>query len=259
MSQQFIKFTKDQGVAEITLNRPDKLNSFHTEMAKKLQGILAEVKDDSSIRAVLLCGEGRAFCAGQDLGEAVSDEADIGRIVRENYNPIILAIRKTEKPFICAVNGVAAGAGANLALACDIVLASEDASFIQAFCKIGLIPDGGGTFFLPRLVGFGRASALAMTADKVSAARAEEIGLIYKVTKNEELLSEARALAQELATQPTRSFGLIKRAFNASMSNSLEEQLGLEEKIQSEAGQTKDYNEGISAFLEKRAPKFIGE
>jgi 2-(1,2-epoxy-1,2-dihydrophenyl)acetyl-CoA isomerase len=228
-------------------------------MGKEMRSVLSEVRQSDEIRAVLLTGEGRGFCAGQDLAE-VKEQPDLqlGEIIRNRYNPIIEAIRTIEIPFVCAVNGVAAGAGANLALACDIVLASTKASFIQSFSKIGLIPDSGGTFILPRLVGFQRAMALALLGDKLSAEKALELGLVYKVYEPEELSREAAELTSYLATQPTKGLGLIKRGLNASLSNSLEEQLELEMELQTLAGQTYDYKEGIAAFLEKRAPVFEG-
>ncbi|RMI15208.1 MAG: 2-(1,2-epoxy-1,2-dihydrophenyl)acetyl-CoA isomerase, partial [Calditrichaeota bacterium] len=231
-------------------------------MAKEVQEALKRCADDDGVRAVLITGEGRGFCAGQDLAEAAPKDqpwAEVGDLVRESYNPIIRAIRHLEKPVVCAVNGVAAGAGANIALACDIVLASEKASFLQAFCHIGLIPDSGGTYFLPRLVGLARATALAMLGEKISAQQALEMGMIYKVCPADDLMAEARQLAEHLATQPTRGLGLIKRALNQSLSNDLETQLRVEEKLQSEASHTEDYREGVQAFLEKRKPVFKGK
>lgn len=250
------------GVAEITLDRPTVLNSFSRPMARELQAALAEAAADSEVRAVLLTGAGRAFCAGQDLAEAVppdgSPRPPIDEIVRTTYNPSVRAIREMEKPVVCAVNGVAAGAGANLALACDIVLAADTASFIQAFCRIGLVPDTGGTFFLPRVVGTARATALAMLGDKVSAGDAQAMGMIWKSVPAATLMDEARALARQLATQPTRGLGLIKRAMNASATNSLEQQLELEAVLQAEAASTADFDEGVAAFMEKRSPAFTG-
>lgn len=263
MATSPVEYTRVGGVARITLNRPEVLNSFNREMGQDLIGVLTELRRDDQIRAVLLTGAGRAFCAGQDLAEfrpeAGKDLPDLGLVVEQCYNPIVRLLRTTEKPFVCAVNGVAAGAGASLALACDIVLASERASFIQSFCKVGLIPDSGGTFFLPRLVGFARASALALLGDKVSAAEAVEIGLIYKVYSEQELMPAAEELAQKLATQPTRGLGLIKRALNASLSNDLHSQLHLELELQRKAGSTADYAEGVAAFFEKRDPRFTGK
>ncbi|NIR48929.1 2-(1,2-epoxy-1,2-dihydrophenyl)acetyl-CoA isomerase, partial [candidate division KSB1 bacterium] len=230
--------------------------------AKELQDSLAACENDAGIRSVFLTGKGRAFSAGQDLSEAAPDKdtiADIRQIVRESYNPIIRGIRTLEKPVVCAVNGAAAGAGANIALACDIVFASESAYFLQAFCHIGLIPDSGGTFFLPRLVGLPQAAAMAMLGEKVSAQRAYEMGMIYKVCNKDTLQDEAWKMATHLATQPSKGLGLIKQALNQSLSNDLDSQLALEEKLQAEAGRTEDYKEGVKAFLEKRKPRFQGK
>ena len=262
MSFQFIRFEVVQGVAEVTLDRPDVLNSFNRLMAAELQGVLALVADDAAVRAVLLTGAGRAFCAGQDLAEAMPQDGSVAPriedIVRGSYNPVVRAIRALEKPVVAAVNGVAAGAGANLALACDIVLAADTASFIQAFSRIGLVPDTGGTYFLPRLVGTARATALAMLGDKLSAADAHAMGMIWRVVPAAALADEARTLARHLATQPTRALGLIKRLMNGSTTNDLATQLELEAALQGEAGGTEDYREGVSAFLEKRRATFVG-
>lgn len=245
-------------VAIIRLNRPDKYNSFNREMALALQAALDAAAADKNIRAIYLTGEGKAFCAGQDLGEAIDPNGPgIPNIVKEHYNPIIQKIRNVEKPIVCGVNGVAAGAGANIALACDVVVADEKASFIQAFSKIGLIPDSGGTFFLPRLVGFGRASALMMLGDKVSAADALNMGMIYKVSSD--LANEALKIADTLAQMPTVGIGLTKRLLNQSMTNTLDQQLDAEGKEQVTAAQSYDYQEGVNAFLEKRQPVFKGE
>ena len=249
------------GVAAITLHRPDVLNSFNREMAAALLRALNHVAEDATLRAVLLTGAGRGFCAGQDLAEAMPKDGampDLGDIVRDSYNPVIRAIRTLEKPVACAVNGVAAGAGANLALACDIVFASSAASFIQSFAKIGVIPDSGGTFILPRIVGLQRANAMTMLAEKVSAQQALEWGMVYKVCEPEALLETARATALHLATQPTRALGLIKRGFNHSFGMDLSTQLDYEEELQREAGGSADYAEGVQAFLEKRKPVFRG-
>jgi len=258
---QHILFEVAEGVAKITLNRPDVLNSFTQTMARELRQSLERVAGDSQLRAVLLTGAGRGFCAGQDLAEAIPHEGempDLGDIVRGSYNPVIRAIRTLEKPVVCAVNGVAAGAGANLALACDIVFAASTASFIQSFAKIGLIPDSGGTFILPRIVGLQRATALAMLAEKVPADQALAWGMVYKVCEPIELLPAALATAKYLATQPTAGLGLIKRGFNRSLGVDLESQLDYEEELQREAGRSADYVEGVAAFLEKRKPEFRG-
>jgi 2-(1,2-epoxy-1,2-dihydrophenyl)acetyl-CoA isomerase len=246
--------------AIITLNRPDVLNSFNREMSMEMQQALDQCEQDSNIRAILITGAGRAFCAGQDLAEAISETGpSIDTIVREHYNPIIQRIRSIEKPIVCAVNGVAAGAGANIALCCDIVLASDKASFIQSFSNIGLIPDSGGTFFLPRLVGLQRATAMMFLAEKVSAEKALEYGMIYQMLDAELLLVEAENLAERLSNMPTKGLGLTKRALNLSVFNSLEDQLDVEEDFQTQASKTYDNKEGINAFLEKRKPVFIGK
>lgn len=255
-----IKIEIDGSVMKITLNRPDKFNSFNREMSLQLQDALKRAGDDDTIRAILLTGEGKAFCAGQDLTEAMdANGPGIERIVREHYNPIVQKIRTIEKPVVCAVNGVAAGAGANIALSCDIVVAATCASFIQAFSKIGLIPDSGGTFFLPRLIGFGKASALMMLGDKVSATDAERMGMIFKVVEDPSLPAEALAIAKTLADLPTKGIGYTKRLLNQSPVNSLERQLEYEAEMQVHAAATYDYNEGVNAFLEKRKPVFKGE
>lgn len=261
MPYEHILYTVEQGVAAITLNRPEVLNSFNRAMAVEVKTALAEASSDREVRAVLLAGAGRAFCAGQDLAEAMPKDGpapDLGDIVARSYNPIVRTIRQIDKPVICAVNGVAAGAGANLAFACDFVLAASDASFIQSFSKIGLVPDTGGTFFLPRLVGMARATALMMLGDKVSAQDAVAMGLILRAVESSKLMEEATTLARTLAARPTRGLGLIKRALNASATNGLDEQLALEAQLQAEAGSTADYQEGVKAFLEKRTPAFVG-
>lgn len=262
MAYQFITCTLSEGVATITLDRPDVLNSVNRAMAMELQLTLGALAKDPMVRAILLTGNGRAFCAGQDLGEAVPAAGplpDLGDIVHDGYNPIVRLIRAIEKPVICAVNGVAAGAGANLALACDILIAAEEASFIQSFSKIGLTPDTGGTFFLPRLVGFHRATAMMMLAEKVSAARAKELGMVHDVVPHSVLHDTAFGLARSLAAQATRGFGLTKRALNRSLGSDLESQLEFEEELQREAGRTSDYQEGVRAFLDKRKPNFTGQ
>ncbi len=251
---------KVNNVLVIKLNRADKFNSFNREMALALHSALDEAANDNGIRAVLLTGVGKAFCAGQDLAEAIDPNGvGIKRIVEEHYNPIILKIRNIEKPVVCAVNGVAAGAGANIALACDVVIAAQSSSFIQAFSKIGLIPDSGGTFILPRLVGFGKASALMMLGDKVSAEEAEIMGMIYKVVSDESLMEESSKVADTLSNMPTRGIGLTKRLLNSAANNDLLTSLQDEGEAQVEAANTYDYKEGVNAFLEKRKPVFKGE
>lgn len=259
---RYIRFETTDAVANITLDRPDVLNSFNRAMARELCEALAQVAADSALRAVLLTGAGRGFCAGQDLAEAMPADGgelpDLGDIVRQTYNPVIRAIRKLEKPVVCAVNGVAAGAGANIALACDIVFAASNASFIQSFTRIGVIPDSGGTFILPRIVGLQRATALTMLAEKVPAQQALDWGMVYEVCEPEQLLETALDTAKHLATQPTVALGLVKRAFNRSLGIDLDEQLDYEEELQREAGRSADYVEGVAAFLEKRKPVFRG-
>lgn len=256
-----ILFEAADGVATITLNRPEVLNSVTRPMAASLCEALRHAGDDAAIRAVVLTGAGRGFCAGQDLSEAMpsSDSMpDLGDFVRDSYNPVVRAIRTLEKPVLCAVNGVAAGAGANLAYACDIVFASTTATFIQSFAKIGVIPDTGGTFILPRIVGLHRATIMTMLAEKMTAGKALDWGLVYMVTEPDALMETTVGTARQLATQPTRALGLIKRGFNRSLGVDLDAQLDYEEELQREAGRTADYAEGVNAFLEKRKPIFTG-
>lgn len=247
-------------VAVLTLNRPEVFNSFNREMALLLQTELDAAEKNPEVRAIVIIGSGKAFCAGQDLKEVTSPELNPGfkKILEEHYNPIISRIRSIEKPIIGAINGVAAGAGANIALACDVVIASENASFIQAFSKIGLVPDSAGTFFLPRLIGFQKASALMMLGDKVSAEEAEKLGMVYKVVSSENFMEEVNTVANTMANMPTKALGLTKRLLNNSLTNSLEEQLILESKLQIEAAQSEDYAEGVDAFVCKRKPEFKG-
>ncbi len=255
-----IQFEIKNGIGRITLNRPDLLNSFNKEMALAVQEALDDCAENPEVRCVLITGAGRAFCAGQDLQEAISsDGPTLESIVKDHYNPIILKLRGIEKPVVAAVNGVAAGAGANIALACDIVVATESASFIQAFSKIGLIPDSGGTFTLPRLIGFQKASALMMLGDKVSAREAEQMGMVYKVVADNEFADSIEIIVSKLATMPTKGLGMTKRALNLSVNNDLSQQLDVEETLQKRAGQTDDYTEGVNAFLEKRKPSFTGK
>ena len=255
-----ITSTRDGGIMTITMNRPEVYNSFNRAMALEMQDVIGLAGADKAIRCIVITGAGKAFCAGQDLNEVVDPNGPpLQEIVGQHFNPIIWKIRDIEKPFIAAVNGVAAGAGANIALACDIIVAKASASFIQAFSKIGLIPDSGGTFALPRLVGFQKASALMMLGEKVSAVEAERLGMIYKYVDDAEFDGYITDLANELSQMPTRGLGLTKRALNASTVNDLYAQLSIEEELQTMAGSTYDYDEGVKAFLEKRKPEFRGE
>lgn len=250
----------EAGVAYLSLNRPEKFNSFNRDMALELQRALDEAADNDAIRCICLTGMGKAFCAGQDLAEATDPEGpELEQIVDEHYNPIIMRLRSIEKPIVAAVNGVAAGAGANIALACDIVVAAESAAFIQAFSKIGLIPDSGGTYTLPRLIGLQRAAALMMTGDKVGAAEAVSMGMIYKAIPDGEFEAGYKSLCAGLAQMPTKGIGLTKRLLNESFDNDLKGQLRREKEVQVEAGATEDFKEGVGAFLEKRKPVFKGK
>ena len=259
-----VLYAVDGGVARITLNRPDKLNSFNEEMHGALAAALDRAAEDPSVRAILLTGAGRAFCAGQDLadsaaaGAGAGPEMDLGAAIERHYNPLVRRLRGLDKPVVCAVNGVAAGAGANVALACDIVIAAASAQFIQAFCRIGLVPDSGGTWFLPHLVGEARAKGLALLGEGLPAQQALDWGLIWSVADDDALAGEAAALAARLAAAPTRSLGLIKRALHAAPSQGLDAQLDLERDLQREAGRTEDFREGVTAFLQKRKPDFKG-
>jgi 2-(1,2-epoxy-1,2-dihydrophenyl)acetyl-CoA isomerase len=255
-----ILFHIEEGIAYLTLNRPDKLNSFNREMALLLQSKLDECASLHEVRAVYLTGAGKGFCAGQDLAEVVDPNGPgMQRILSEHYNPIITRLRNMPKPVIAAVNGVAAGAGANIALACDIVLTTKSASFIQAFSKIGLIPDSGGTYTLPRLIGFQKASALMMLGDKITAEEAERLGMIYKAYEDEDFMASSKKIAATIAKMPTKALAYIKHALNHSTSNNLEEQLALEDDYQQKAAATEDFKEGVQAFLEKRNPIFKGK
>lgn len=258
-----IDMVSDGNVLTLTLNRPDKLNSFNDEMHVAFRAALERARDDSDVRAVLITGAGRGFCAGQDLDSLNSGgnsaPVDLGATIETFYNPALRLIRSLEKPVVCAVNGVAAGAGANIALACDIVLAARSAKFVQAFSMIGLIPDAGGSWNLPRMLGEPRAKALAMLAEPIDGQTAADWGMIWKAFDDAELMEQANKLARRLAGGPTKGLGLTKRAIQAAATNSLDTQLDLERDLQREAGYTADYSEGVAAFLGKRKPEFRGQ
>ena len=255
-----ILIEKKENIAYITLNRPEKFNAFNREMALLLQTILDDCANDNSVRCLCITGNGKAFCAGQDLAELVGDNAPtLAQILSEHYNPIVIKMRNLPKPIVVAINGVAAGAGANIALQGDVVVATENASFIQAFSKIGLIPDSGGTFILPRLIGFQKASALMMLGDKVTANDALQMGMLYKVFSADNFEIESKKIAQTLAQMPTKALAFTKQALNQSTTNSFEQQLKLEDTLQQKSANTDDYKEGVDAFLEKRQPVFSGK
>ena len=262
MNFENIEFEIKQGYALLRLNRPETLNSFTRAMHEEVKQAMAQAAEDASIRCLLITGAGRGFCAGQDLNDRAvkaSDEApDLGESVENYYNPLIRSISTMEKPVICAVNGVAAGAGASIALACDIVLAARSASFVQAFCKIGLVPDSGGTWNLPRALGLPRAKGLALLGDKLPAEQAETWGMIWRCVDNEELMPEALKMAEHFATQPTRGLAAIKKLINQSFESSLNEELEQEKEMMRELGRSNDYKEGVAAFIEKRQPDFSG-
>jgi len=262
MNYENILFSRDGGIARLTLNRPDRLNSFNDAMHAEVRDALEQVEADATARVLLLTGAGRGFCAGQDLGDrAVAPggaPVDLGTSIELNYKPLVLTLRALPLPVVCAVNGVAAGAGANLALACDLVIAAKSASFIQAFCKIGLIPDSGGTYFLPRLVGTARAMGLALLGDKLTAEQAAQWGLIWRCVDDDEFSGAIEKLLAQLAQAPTRGLAAIKRAIQAAAGNSLAAQLDLERDLQRALGNGDDYREGVAAFTAKRPPHFAG-
>ena len=256
---EHINYTIENGIARITLSRPEVYHSFNRPMAMSMQKALDEAAKDDEVRVVYITASGKAFCAGQDLKEATEEKAPpIEKFVTEHYNPIVRKVRTMEKPVVAGVNGVAAGAGANLALICDIVIAKESASFVQAFSKIGLIPDTGGTYVLPRLIGLARATALTMLAEPINAIEAERIGMIYKAVPNDEYDSFIEGILSKLALAPTKALGLTKKAMNYSLENDMEKQLAIEAQLQSVAGMSHDFKEGVSAFVEKRKPEFTG-
>lgn len=256
----FIKLDIIGNVGRILLHRPEKFNSFIRQMSLEMQQALDQCEADKNVRCILITAEGKAFCAGQDLAEALDPSAvGLERIVFEHYNPMIQRIRKIEKPIVCGVNGVAAGAGASLAIACDILVAAKSASFTQAFSKIGLIPDSGGTYFLPRIVGYHRAAALMFASEKIMADEAKQMGFVWKVFEDATFADDAMKYAQMLAAMPTKAIGMTKRLLNEGLNNTLDEQLHREGIVQVEAANTVDHKEGIKSFLEKRMPVFKGE
>lgn len=259
MAFETILYEVANGAARLTLNRPDRLNSFTVQMHAEVAEVLADVEGSADIRALLITGAGRGFCAGQDLADpAVSPESDLGDALEQRYNPLIRRLISLPKPVVCAVNGVAAGAGANLAFAADIVLAAQSAKFIQSFSNIGLVPDSGGTWILPRLVGQARALGLALTGEALTAEKAESWGLVWRVIEDDQLMVEAAKLVMRLAGGPTRGLGSIKMAMRKGWRATLDEQLDLERDLQRELGRSADYKEGVAAFSEKRAPRFSG-
>jgi len=265
MAYETILFDVSEGVATLTLNRPDKLNSFNTQMHGEIADALQKVESDPEIRCLLLTGAGRGFCAGQDLSDREMDASDpnaepidLGDTLERLYNPLVKSITGMPKPVVCAVNGVAAGAGANVALACDIVIAAESASFIQAFCRLGLVPDAGGTWSLTHRIGVARAKGLALLGDKLPAAKAEDWGLIWQCVPDDQLMETAGGMAQQFAKGPTMGYGLAKAAIHAAVTNTLPQQLDVERDSQRKAGLSEDYREGVSAFLQKRPPSFKG-
>jgi 2-(1,2-epoxy-1,2-dihydrophenyl)acetyl-CoA isomerase len=259
VSEPTILLDINKNVAKITLNRPEKLNAINEQMHAELAHAMDRIELDRKIRAVLITGAGRGFCSGQDLSErAIGAPFDAGNALERLYNPLIRRLRALERPIVGAVNGIAAGAGASLALCLDIVLAARSATFVEAFIRIGLLPDAGGTFFLPRQVGHARATGMAMLGESISAEQAADWGLIWRAVDDDRLMAEAEQLAAHLATQPTRAIGLIKRALNASSTNDLDQQLDLERDLQREAGHSEDFTEGVTAFLERRAATFKG-